>query len=316
MIKSAILLLTLAFVFPFVSMAQEKKVRIKTVKDIDGEKVVTDTMFVVTGDEDIMKSVNQYSWVSDEDSNKVITIDLDIDVDSDEDKDCDKKVHKKVIIMKDGDHGTFFTDDCKEHKVKVITNGGGDENVFFFNGEDFEFNEKDMDELRIKMEKIGDEMENVKFELDAEKIILLEELEGLEELKELEELKNIEVIMSDYHDMGNYHNVWVHDNFHGDRVSEEELRDAGIKVKADRLDIDDYNINIDNGVVDLEFETKAEGTPKVTVYNFYGDKVVTVKPELLGGKYTAKIDLSTKQHGTYYLLFVQNNMSATKKIKL
>ena len=308
-IKSTVLLIAIAIMFPISAVSQEKKVRVKTVKEVNGDKVVTDTVFVVTGDEDIKESINQFTWVSDDDSNKVITIDVDVDVDSDNDKD----VHRKVIIMKSGDHGTVHIDDCNDHKVKVITNGGGEENVFFFNGEDFEIDEEKMGELRLELENMSDELKDVYFELDNEKIILLEELE---ELHELEELKNIEIIMSDFHDIPEHNNIWFHEDFHHDRVSEKELREAGIKVKADRLDIDDFNINIDNGVVDLEFVTSVEGSPRVTVYNYYGEKVTTAKPELLDGKYSTKIDLSSKQHGTYYIMIVQNNMSATRKVKL
>ncbi len=45
-------------------------------------------------------------------------------------------------------------------------------------------------------------------------------------------------------------------------------------------------------------------------------KVFSGKPELMGGKYVIKIDLSIKQHGTYYLQVVQKNSSFTKKLRL
>jgi hypothetical protein len=100
------------------------------------------------------------------------------------------------------------------------------------------------------------------------------------------------------------------------RVTDKELRDAGIKNKPDRLDIENINLNIDDGVVDLSFALKTEGTPKVVVYNFFGDKVFSGKPELMNGHYELKMDLSTKQHGVYYLQIVQKNSSLTEKLKL
>jgi len=95
-----------------------------------------------------------------------------------------------------------------------------------------------------------------------------------------------------------------------------ELRDAGIKNKADRLAIENINLNIDDGVVALSFSLKTEGSPKIVVYNFFGDKVFSGKPELMNGNYELKIDLSTKQHGVYYLQIVQKNRSFTEKLKL
>ena len=51
--------------------------------------------------------------------------------------------------------------------------------------------------------------------------------------------------------------------------------------------------------------------PKVTIYNFYGDKVTSVKPELLNGNYSFKVDMSNKQHGTYYIHIVSKDSSIT-----
>ena len=59
-----------------------------------------------------------------------------------------------------------------------------------------------------------------------------------------------------------------------------------------------------------------EGTPKVVVYNFFGDKVFTGKPELMNGKFQLKIDLSNKQHGEYYMQFIMKNASHTEKIRI
>lgn len=59
-----------------------------------------------------------------------------------------------------------------------------------------------------------------------------------------------------------------------------------------------------------------EESPKVTVYNVYGEKVFKGKPELINVIYKIKMDLSTKQHGTYYLQVVSTNASFTERLKL
>ena len=99
-------------------------------------------------------------------------------------------------------------------------------------------------------------------------------------------------------------------------VTDEELRDAGIKNKPDRLVLDEININNEDGVIDLSFSLSEEGTPKVVVYNIYGDKVFSGKPELMNGKYQIKMDLSKKQYGTYYLMIVSGNSSKTTRLKI
>jgi len=166
-IKSAILTLAIAIMFPISAMSQEKKVHVKTVKEINGEKLVTDTLFVVTDDKDKVESINTFTWVAEGDSNEVITINMDVEVDSDNDTD----VEKKIIIMKSGDHGSGYDVDCKEHKIKIVTNGEGDENVFFFNGEDFEVDEEKMKQLKIELENVSEEMKNIHIELDDEKTV-------------------------------------------------------------------------------------------------------------------------------------------------
>lgn len=308
-IKTSAFLLALAIIFPMSVSGQEKKVHIKKVKEVDGKKVVIDTVFVVTGDENEKEMIKEFVWVSDGDTNKTITLDIDADIDIDEEG------NKTVIIYK-GD-------------------GADDKNVFYFNGEDSDIDEDMIIEMHVTMDELRDNMEDIRIDLDEEKIIIIKELENIESLKELEhfelmdhlaeleeleelhELQNIEFIMSDMDFSPDHHEFWVehHGNYHG-KVSEKELRDAGIKVKANRLDLHDYDIDIDNGVVDVEFEIEGESSPKVTVFNFFGDKVISGKPEIAGGKYSIKMDLSTKQHGTYYLQITNKDSSITKKFSI
>ena len=107
----------------------------------------------------------------------------------------------------------------------------------------------------------------------------------------------------------------ISDDYSG-KVSDIELRDAGIKNKPDRLNAQNINIEIENDIVMLSFSFKGEKTPRIIVYNVFGEKVFKGKPELVEGSYQIKIDLSNKQHGTYYLQIVSANTSLTEKFKL
>jgi len=100
------------------------------------------------------------------------------------------------------------------------------------------------------------------------------------------------------------------------KVSDIELRDAGIKNKPDRLNVTNIEIDIDGGIVNIEYTLQKEKTSKVIVYNVYGDKVFKGKPEVIDGNCKIKIDLSSKQHGTYYLQLVSGNSSLTQKLKI
>lgn len=327
LIKLSIVLLAVIVIFPQSISAQEKKektIKIKAVKEVDGKEVVMDTVFTITGDEDEKEMIKNISWTHDGDSSKVLFIDATIDGDYDKD-------HKMIFYSKDGNKFIHSGDDLK-HGIKVITDEDGGENVYVFkHGE-----EDAVFEYKIQMDKLKDELEDIKIDIDAEKIILLEELEDIKELKELEglaaleelkELKNIHVEIPDFHwnsdedvhfykHLPEHHDFFVYRDFHGHNATEKELRDAGIKVKQNRLEMEEFDLDIHDGIVDIEFSFKGEGSPKVEVFNFYGDKVTSGKPELLSGKYGMKIDLSTKQHGTYYLQVTVKDSSITKKLKL
>ncbi len=320
-INSAFILMALVMIFPGIATSQEKKVRVKTIKVIDGKEVVTDTTYSIKEGDSHGDIEKKFTWVGEADS--IATITMDVDIDSDIETDADHN----VIIMKSGHHGGKFNlkDGEKSYKIKVISDDG-DENVFFYEDFDFDIDKEEIDKLKIIMKEHGDEMKKIKIELDDEKLIMLKELEGLEEiveieklehLKELEklkEIKDIEIITSDFHDFHDHNEFYFHNSC--DRVSDKELRDAGIKNKQDRLVADDFDMDIKDGVVDIEFKLATEGAPKVVVFNYFGEKVFTGKPELMNGQYMIKMDLSAKQHGTYYLQVIQKNSSLTKKIKL
>ncbi|MFK5857381.1 MAG: hypothetical protein QM503_14730 [Bacteroidota bacterium] len=313
-INTGIAMLVLAMILPIAGMSQEKEVRMKTVKIVNGEKIVTDTTYTVNeGDEDITSTM---SWVMDTDSLGTVTMDIDMDIDT--------QNGKQIFIVTKGSDGSVVTshgDKEMKYVIKIEEDGDGEHKVVVIeNDSEFIFDGIDIHKFHDEMK----ELKTMRIELDGERIVLLEELgelsalvelKELEALSELSELQNIVIDIPDMPDFHNYHKFEFHDN-HSNVVTDKELRDAGIRNKVDRLDVSNIDINIDNGVVDLEFKLGSEGTPKIIVYNYFGDKVFTGKPELMGGEYTIKIDLSKKQHGTYYLQIIQKDASLTEKLML
>ena len=301
---------------------KEKKVTVKTVKEENGKKVVTDTTFVVTGDMDDI-DLQKYGISTDGEEIEVI-----VDIISDSDG---NHTTKKVIVIKgddvhmdassSGEKNVFvFKSDGEEeghHKVMSWTDEDGKEMSFEIESEI----EMAMDELERAHRELDIEMKII----DGEQIIVMRELDELGELIELKELESLheldklqdieyEFIMSDAPHSSKHHGYFFEG--HHNKVTDVELRDAGIKNKPDRLETDDIDISIDGGVVDLSFSLKAEGSPKVIVYNVYGDKVFNGKPELMNGSYKIKMDLSAKQHGTYYIQVMLANSSFTERLKL
>ena len=313
-IKVVIAMLALVVLLPMAGYSQEKEMRVKTVKVVNGEKIVTDTIFIVTDDEDeITKTM---SWVMDTDSVRTVTMDVDTDIKTED--------GKQIIIVTKGSDGSVVTshgDKEMKYVIKIKEDNEGEQKVIIIeNDSEMILHDGDMHKFHDDIE----ETKTIRIELDGEKIILLEELDdlgALVELKELEalgelsKLKNIVIDIPDSFEFHGYHKTGFHDS-HSNVVTDKELRDAGIRNKVDRLDVSNININIDNGVVDLEFKLASDGTPRIIVYNYFGDKVFTGKPELLGDEYAIKIDLSKKQHGVYYLQVIQKDASLTEKLRL
>lgn len=346
-----VLLLAFFMSLPFTLLTQEeekekeKKVTIKIIKEVDGKKIVTDTTFTVTDEDDVKKIVKKYTMSGEGDSTGQMMVDVMVDVD--EDTDWDISENKKVIVIKEGgdeeriivsSHGgqtkviKFKSGDGDDEKIIIVSPHGQHKVIKWTSedGEDFEFDyDVDMEHFHEQMAEMDAHMKEMHIEILDEKgrlhdeiikLKCLEELqhiEGLEHLEELERLKEMEVIVVPpaphaphaYNDF-----TWHHKG--SMEVSDEELRDAGIKNKPDRLEPEEIDINNDDGVIDLSFTLKEEGAPKVTVYNIYGDKVFSGKPELMNNKYQLRMDMSKKQHGNYYLMIVLGNSSKTMRLKL
>lgn len=357
-----ILLLAFFLSLPVALISQEevkeKKVTIKTVKEVDGKKIVKDTTFVVSDDDDIKEIVKEYTMDAEGDSSADVIVDVMVDVDKDvdwesedgskvviikkghHDGDADVKVTKKVIVI-DGsgseEHVMVYPHSGTQKVMKFNSEDGTEEEIIMVSphgqhkvikwssedGEDFEYEfELEMESLNEEMAMLSEEMKNMQIEIIEEngnistEILELKHLEALEHLGELEHIKNMEVIVLPEHHSRHSSNdfVWRHSG--GMEVSDEELRDAGVKNKPDRLELEEINIEKDDGVIDLSFSLKDDGAPKVAVYNVYGDKVFSGKPELMNNEYQIKMDLSKKQYGTYYLQIILGSSSKTMRLNL
>lgn len=290
----------------------EKKVTIKTVTDVNGKKIVSDTTFVIPEDMDA-EDLQKLGILTEDDD-----IRIDVDVDSD-----GKIKNKKVIVIKDGEvissgdeHDSFFlhSDGKGKAKHKVVRWISED-------GEEIRIEvEAEIERAMAELEKAHHDMD-IEF-LDGEHLILMKEFDDLAEIAEIEsimeiaELGELDELNFEFVEAPHapeFPEIYFHHR-NNTKVSDVELRNAGIKNKQNRLDASEIQLEVKDGVVDFYFTLKEEGSPKLTVYNVYGDKVISTKPEQMNCKYSQRIDLSKKQYGTYYFQVEMGNSSFTEKV--
>ncbi|HEY9115757.1 MAG TPA: hypothetical protein VIN10_13745 [Bacteroidales bacterium] len=337
LMRTLILAIVLAAIMPLIAMSQEKQktVTVKTVQVENGKKIVKDTTFTVKEGDDIDAIVKPISWASVSDSGKTMTFDVEVETDGS----GDSEMEKLIIYRNGGDQRVKLIEGEDGNVVIIKKSGKGncDKNVFVSSGHGQKRVMKwvDGDDAEYEFE-MQDEMEGFQHEMRIHQFDMQEMQKNLqEELAEIEGINDEQLaeIMEEINEM-NFHFVktpakprkpmkWQDNNFEfyfdGQEeggVSDIELRDANIKNKPDRLDLELVDINIESGVVEISFQVEGEANPNVIVYNVYGDKVFTGKPVLMNGKYEIKIDLSQKQHGTYYWQIVDKNRSFTDKIRL
>lgn len=337
--KIQTLLLILFFLsLPFALLCQEtdstqSKVKIKIVKENDGNVTVTDTVFTIQGGQDVDQIVKSYTLKAENDTSGNTRFDVSVDIDKD--TEWTDEVGNKVIVLKtpgknvyrfksgnegDEEQVIVVSPNGKHKVIKWIGEDGKEYKYDFDYDFDFDFDHFDSDHFKEEMARHKDQLKKMRVQILDQKDHLSDQLAELKSLKELEHLEGLE----DLEDLDFYVlppeppmppdvNYFYHRGSSGG-VSDIELRDAGIKNKPNRLELDDIDIDNNNGVIDLTFKLKGEGSPKVTVYNVYGDKVFNDKPDLMNNAYHTIIDLTQKQHGTYYLMITSGNSSKTLKL--
>ncbi len=293
----------------------EKKVRIKTVKEENGKKVVFDTTFTVKGDMDDIH-LEKYGIDSDgEDVSVEVIVDSDGNVSKSKNVFVIKDKSGNVEIKTDGSKTYSFSNVDGNHPgiIKWVDEDGNEEVIDI---------SSHMKELDINMEHVYKELANANKNLYFSQEELQRKLENIDEiieLKQLEKLGELDALRElQYMAIPNAPDAPEYVFFNNDhgRVSDIELRDAGIKNKPNRLGVENIDLNVKDGMVDLYFKLKEAGNPKVNVYNVYGDKVFSDKPEKMNDQYSIRINLSDKQHGTYYIMIVDGNSSKTEKVRI
>jgi len=299
--------LVMLLVLPVMVGAQDsqKEIKVKMVKVVDGTTTVIDTVFSSKAD---LKQ--EMKWMIDEIA----------EVDSVEHKNI------RVEIMGDDEDGdereyeVFYSGDGSDSHV-LYTSPRGKKKVVKWvdaDGEDQEF------ELNLEMENLdglGEEIERQVFINLGQSKDLERQLERLEHENPVffERMPPppppVPPVHPDYPDREMF---WVQKNHRsGGSVSEGELRDAGIKNQPDLLKLCQLDIDNRDGVITLRFLPEEEqGSSKVLVYNYFGEKVFSGKPEMIGDVFQITIDLSSKHPGTYYLQIIQKKASVTERIRL
>lgn len=302
---SLLYVLIMVFTLPLIVSAQtdKKEVRVKTIKVVDGKKTVTDTVFTSTEDMDSeIEMMIESLTETDSIGNKTIRIELKSDgIESEE------QAYEVVVFSGDHSDEHIMVSPSKGTKKAVRwIDEDGEEQVF-----EFEFEIDDIvnmnEDIEHQVRVIMEQTEDIEMDLEALEAVKAEHMIFLKELPPPPP-KPVQIPEM----------YWVDSQFGGNsHASEKELRAAGIKNQPDLLQLNELDIDNRKGVITLRFSPKEEqGSPKVVVYNFYGEKVFSGKPDLVGGVFQITMDLSTKQPGTYYIQIVQKKSSVTERIRL
>ncbi len=298
-------ILVMLLVLPVMVGAQDtqKEIKVKMVKVVDGTTTVIDTIFSSKADlKQEMKWMIEEIAEVDSVEHKNIRVEI---IGDDEDGD---DLEYEVFYSGDGsDSHVLYTSPRGKKKLIKWVDADGEEQEF---------------ELNIEFENLS----RMRDDIEREVYVSMEESEELRRQLEQLELDKMEFLgelpppppppvapISPDHPV-----FWVKNDRHGHgAVSEKELRDAGIKNQPDLLRLTELDVDNRDGVITLRFlpETE-EGSSKVLVYNYFGEKIFSGKPEMIGGVFQITIDLSGKQPGTYYLQIVQKKASVTQRIHL
>lgn len=287
---------------PFLSRAQDeekKEVKVKMVKISDGKSIVTDTTFITRGDaeSEIKLYIDEITGHDSVDATKVIKVEV-----FGESGNASKENYKVMIFSGE-----------EEGKQVFISSPNGKEKGFRWidaEGEEqeFDFRMEEIEEITMNLEYQMKDLEKHREQIERE----VEVVKGPDGFR----WKHLPPPPPPRPERYEYKFFGDRNESHG-MVSQEELREAGIKEQPDKLMLDVLDINNQNGLVILRFMPATDkGKVKVTVYNYFGDKVFSAKPEMVGDVYQTTIDLSAKQPGLYYIQLSRQNESVTKRIKL
>ncbi len=202
----------------------EQKVRIKIVKVIDGKKVVSDTSFVLKEGDDLDNVMAGFNVGADGEDEVLVNVVVETEGGDNE-----------KVVKGQGGHSFYsigtpldFNNDMESTKIIIVSPDSGGSKVMTWQSDDGE-------EYVINLDE------------DFEKLVELEM--EIDQLKDFENM-DVRILGVPGHP---HHPGMFFECEEGSGVSDMELRDAGIKNKADRLAIENINLNIDDGVVGVYF---------------------------------------------------------------
>ncbi|MBU3926964.1 MAG: T9SS type A sorting domain-containing protein [Bacteroidetes bacterium] len=289
--------------FIYAQEGEEKEIKVKLVKVVDGKTTTFDTVFTSKGDmeQDIRLLIDK---VADVDSAQSKTISIELSANG---SDSTGRPYKVMVFTGDDDI-SMIAPPAFNHKVKHWVDKDGRNMEFEFN-----LDKENMEGLRVDIERQVEEAMRQHEDVEREM-----ELMNGERMKWVSMPPRPPKPPRPMHPEYPGNRYFFHGGFDdGGVASQEELRDAGIKSQPDQLVLTTLDIDNRGGVITLRFMPKEDNhSTKVTVYNYFGDKVYTGKPEMVGDVYQLTIDLSAKQPGTYFIQMVQKNASVTQRVEL
>mgnify|MGYP001290699297 CR=1 FL=1 len=289
----------LALVLSIPVSAQEtetkRELRLNLVKEVDGEKMTLDTVFVLEPGQSMKDIELPAPWSDIAHGHPGTENVFEIEVDDEGDD-------KKVIIVTGHPHGEDHEVEFTEKKVWITEDGSEvqllkDGQTFFIEVES-EDSEEGSD-IQKHVVIIGDGSVEVKsadnIEFESKGNTLIEVKEGSTDV--------FVVRVST------------------EKMTAEELDDLrksieGYEVEEDGLDLESLNVypNPSNGAFSVSLGTGKESSLNLYVFNQAGQRVFTKKLKKLSGTEVFELDLTDQPAGVYYVNITDGNTSSTRKV--
>ena len=319
----------------------DKVIKIKVIKNIDGVEMLIDTTITITEGIDVNEILANLNielpggfnfTMNGEDSvtYNVIVNDDDIETEGNHVK-CIKKV-----FINDAENGEeiektvniSICDGEKDGKYKIVFIGDESGDSALYSKENIIINN---DGKTVKCVVIGDDDKNVKYmksndEKSKEVVIKMQVSDDGEitkqmwisdngETTEFDGNVDVEVIKGNDNMVIVMAKVMINEL---DESDKKALAKSGIKSSEEKLELNDlkFSPNPNNGKFNLTFGLENKGDVNIQIFDINGKSVYHEKKKNFKGKYTNDIDISENAKGIYFLNITQGKNSTTKKVVL
>jgi hypothetical protein len=304
---------------------KEKEVRVKIIKEENGEKIMIDTVYVMSGsDEGLFDIIEE---VSEDGKMKKVTVKVTTDGYESEDGEVkvwttyDDDGNKKTLKIEgvDGEHEVIdmFIGECdsleEAKEIKVITTSSGS-NTMMLITKDGERKEVVLEGDAVYEYKTDDgETVIIKTVEDGEQIFITTDVE-LEEGEEKSITKKIMIVKAESDDESEMVMTVVMQSLDG--AEEENLKNWGAESESDDLELEHFHFypNPTDGKISLEFESDESGDLKIMIFDSAGKTIFKEKVKSFTGKYEKEIDLTGEPDGAYFLNITLGKKSISRKI--